>query len=1023
MGRMKKTVRPEAIVPLRTEIRRRQLWRYLLAIAAVGVATAVRWGLAAWVGEGLPPYITFFPAISIVALVAGLGPGLLATVVAALAADYWFIPPVGHFAIERVVDGIGLGLFVAVGAFITIVAELYRRARQKTAAYELERVQAALRESENQAALAKAVQTERQRFFDVLETLPAMICLLTRDHHVAFANRAFREKFGESQGRHCYEYCFGRAEPCDFCESYKPLETGAAHHWEVSASDGSVIAAHDFPFTDADGSPMILEMDLDITEVRKAQAALTKANESLEARVAERTAALRESEERLRLLGDNLPESAVYQYVQETDGTARFLYFSAGIEQLNGVTAQEVLRDAGALHRQILPGLFEQLVEAEGRSARELSDFDMDVPMRRPDGEVRWMRLHSRPRRLVDGRVVWDGVQIDITERKRIDERLRQSEERFRSVLDNSKDLIYRQNLQTGRYEYISPSAVTVAGFSADEFLTMNVESARSRIHSDDMATVQSALARLQGAGHAEVEYRWQARSGDYRWFSNSMSLVKDSSGRLLYRDGSIRDITERKQADEALRLSEQKFALVFANNAAAIALTRFEDGRFLDVNDTWLEMTGYSRNEVIGRFARQMPIWPASEPMARFVQALRQNGSVRGWEQEFYRKSGELYVAQLSATLLRVRDEQVILSTLVDITERKRLEDAVRDSERQFRTLADSIPNLAWSANGDGYITWYNRQWYEYTGTTPEQMEGWGWQSVHDPKALPKVLERWKASIATGEPLEMEFPLRGADGRFRLFLTRVQPLKDAQGRVLRWFGTNTDVDELKRTEESLRQSEERVKLSLREKEVMLKEIHHRVKNNLQVIASLVDLQTNALADPALRGLFQDVRDRVRSMALVHEKLYQSDSLARVEFAGYARSLLSYLCRSHSSPASAIELKLDLQPVSLSVESAVPCGLILNELISNAFKHAFRGRSQGEVIAALGSCPDGRVFLRVSDNGVGLPAGTDWRQSRSLGLRLIHLLAGQLDASVEVRTDGGTEFKIAFAPEKTEEKH
>jgi two-component sensor histidine kinase len=97
--------------------------------------------------------------------------------------------------------------------------------------------------------------------------------------------------------------------------------------------------------------------------------------------------------------------------------------------------------------------------------------------------------------------------------------------------------------------------------------------------------------------------------------------------------------------------------------------------------------------------------------------------------------------------------------------------------------------------------------------------------------------------------------------------------------------------------------------------------------------------------------------------------------------------------------------------------------LILNELISNAFKHAFRGRSQGEVIAALGSCPDGRVFLRVSDNGVGLPAGTDWRQSRSLGLRLIHLLAGQLDASVEVRTDGGTEFKIAFAPEKTEEKH
>jgi PAS domain S-box-containing protein len=156
------------------------------------------------------------------------------------------------------------------------------------------------------------------------------------------------------------------------------------------------------------------------------------------------------------------------------------------------------------------------------------------------------------------------------------------------------------------------------------------------------------------------------------------------------------------------------------------------------------------------------------------------------------------------------VRGEQVILSTFVDITERKRAEEALKASEEQFRALADSIPNLAWWANGDGYITWYNRRWYEYTGTTREQMEGWGWQSVHDPEALPKVLERWTASITTGEPFDMEFPLRGADGVFRTFLTRVMPLKDSTGRVVRWFGTNTDVSALKRAEESLRASEAR---------------------------------------------------------------------------------------------------------------------------------------------------------------------------------------------------------------------
>jgi PAS domain S-box-containing protein len=134
--------------------------------------------------------------------------------------------------------------------------------------------------------------------------------------------------------------------------------------------------------------------------------------------------ALRESEERLRLLGDNLPESALYQYTYAPDGTPRFTYFSAGIELLNGISVAAVLADAGALHRQILPGYFERLVAAEAESAINLSDFDMEVPMGRPDGTVRWMQLHSRPRRMPGGSVVWDGVQIDITERKRAEEAL-----------------------------------------------------------------------------------------------------------------------------------------------------------------------------------------------------------------------------------------------------------------------------------------------------------------------------------------------------------------------------------------------------------------------------------------------------------------------------------------------------------------------------------------------------------------------------------------------------------------------
>jgi signal transduction histidine kinase len=151
---------------------------------------------------------------------------------------------------------------------------------------------------------------EAKRIFDVLETLPTMICLLTPDYHVKFANRAFRDKFGESEGRYCYDYCFGRTEPCDFCESYKVLETGQPHQWEVKAPDGSIIEAYDFPFTDVDGTPLILEMDVDVTEQRQTQNALKKINETLEEQVKERTQELSKSNIELKRSNKELEQFA-----------------------------------------------------------------------------------------------------------------------------------------------------------------------------------------------------------------------------------------------------------------------------------------------------------------------------------------------------------------------------------------------------------------------------------------------------------------------------------------------------------------------------------------------------------------------------------------------------------------------------------------------------------------------------------------------------------------------------------------
>jgi PAS domain S-box-containing protein len=168
-----------------------------------------------------------------------------------------------------------------------------------------------------------------------------------------------------------------------------------------------------------------------------------------------------------------------------------------------------------------------------------------------------------------------------------------------------------------------------------------------------------------------------------------------------------------------------------------------------------------------------------------------------------------------MSASVLAIDGEGVAIAAWLDISDRKQAEEAVRESEAQFRALANAIPQLCWMANADGWIFWYNDRWYEYTGTTPEQMQRCGWQSVHDPEALPKVLERWEGSIASGDPLDMVFPLRGADGAFRPFLTRVMPVRDQDGKIARWFGTNTDISEQRKTEEALRDSRAKLEAAL----------------------------------------------------------------------------------------------------------------------------------------------------------------------------------------------------------------
>jgi two-component sensor histidine kinase len=209
-------------------------------------------------------------------------------------------------------------------------------------------------------------------------------------------------------------------------------------------------------------------------------------------------------------------------------------------------------------------------------------------------------------------------------------------------------------------------------------------------------------------------------------------------------------------------------------------------------------------------------------------------------------------------------------------------------------------------------------------------------------------------------------------------------------------------------------QAEIRVREALQEKEVLLKEVHHRVKNNLQVISSLLSLQSSQIKDPETVQIFRDSQNRVRSMALIHEKLYQSHDLAQIEFKGYIQSLTSFLVRSFAAESRGVTFRLDVDAIELGIDQAIPCGLIINELVSNSLKYAFPDSQKGEVYIQFKIDKGQRLHLNVGDNGVGFPENVDFQNTASLGLQLVNSLVSQLEGSIKLVRSSGTEFRIDF---------
>ncbi len=699
-------------------------------------------------------------------------------------------------------------------------------------------------------------------------------------------------------------------------------------------------------------------------------------------------AALRERE---RLLQDVIDGSTSPIFLKDRDG--RFITINASLERMLGISRGEI---KGKTDYDIAPQevadhwrTHDTKVMATGKAIQieEVADL--------PDGHHVFL-ADKFP--LVDARGQVYGVGAishDITERKRAEEALRKSEQEFRALAEAVPQIVWATR-PDGWNIYFNQQWVDYTGLTLDESYGHGWI---TPFHPDDKQRAWDAWQRA--TQHDEtylLECRLRRADGVYRWWLIHGAPIRSANGEIQKWIGTCTDIEEIKQAEEALRESEERFRTM-ADSIPQLAWMAQQDGYIFWYNRRWYEYTGTTPEQMEG-WGWQTVHDPDELPrvVERWKAALAEG---KPWEDTFpLRRHDGTFRPHLSRAV-PICDQQghVIrwFGTNTDITERVAMEESLQQSEEQFRTMAESIPQLAWMAQQDGYIFWYNRRWYEYTGTTPEQMEGWGWQAVHDPDELPRVLERWKAAIAEGKPWEDTFPLRRHDGTFRPHLSRAVPICDQQGHVIRWFGTNTDITERIEMEGSLQRAKEAAEAANQAKSQFLANMSHELRTPMNAILGMIDVALPKAIDPTVQDCLQTAKGSADLLLTLLNDLLDSAKIEsgklELESAPFSlRRMLDQITRVLAVRASEKGLAFYCRVPDETPDAVMGDRMRLQQVLLNLAGNAIKFTERGEVEISVRAVEPDRLTLTLSghrpklvgrgDRTWSLPCGTRESASR-----------------------------------------
>lgn len=555
-----------------------------------------------------------------------------------------------------------------------------------------------------------------------------------------------------------------------------------------------------------------------------------------------------------------------------------------------------------------------------------------------------------------------------------------------------------------GTVTYANRLCFEISGVQPDTVLGRHLAESFWFSYSQEVsARIRDAVDRARAGGQSRFDIRSRHADGSFLDIELSLAPMHGEGDRHLI--ASAIDITARKRSEAVLRESEERFRNM-ADHAPVIIWVSEVDGSCSYLNRRWVELTGQTLEEGLD-FGWLERVHPDDRNHARAVviDAVERRASYR--LDYRLRQTGGQYAWVIDTAAPRFAANGGFLGyigSVIDISERKAMEEAMRASEKRLHVTMNAVPVLVWVCDAQGLMIRFNERWHEYTGLGLEQSVGEGWTRVLHPEDVGRALDAWSDVRARGASYEAELRYRNRSGAYRWMLARAEPVRDAAGAIIEWIGSSIDIHDLRTTEDTLRRA-------LDDKDMLLREVHHRVKNNLQAVWALIQLESLRLKhNPEGRERLQAVGERLDVLGRLHQQLYRSENLARVALAPYLEQLALSLVNLHDQ-SGRISVEVEAEPLTCDLDTALPLGLAVNELVTNSLKHAFPADRQGTIRLELRRLPEGSVELVVSDDGVG---ATSPSEIPGIGMVVVQSLIGQLDADWSIEADRGMRARLVL---------